>query len=170
MKARVLVLGLLILPAFPAFAPGATSRGVWATVNICDTEAHPDGVGIRASMPGNENRRQTMHMRFRAQYLREDGTWAPIAGRNSTGFRFVGWARNFVRREAGHTFVLDPPIDGQVFSVRGVVDFQWRVRRRRNGEVRSIVVRRARAVTERRSRPVREADPPGFSADRCEVR
>ena len=159
-----------MLVALPAAADAATSRAVWATVNICDTERHPDSVGIRGSMPGNDSRRQTMHMRFRVQYLREDGTWGPIAGRNSTGFRFVGWARNFVRREAGHTFKLDPPPEGETFTVRGVVDFQWRVRRRRNGEVRSIVVRRARAVTARRSGRVREADPPGFSADRCEVR
>ena len=170
MTIKVSVIALALLALIPASAPAATSRAVWATVNICDTEANPNAVGIRASMPGNDSRRQTMHMRFRAQYLRPDGTWAPIAGRSTSGFRFVGRARRFVRREAGHTFRLDPPAAGQTFTVRGVVDFQWRVRRRRNGQVRSIVVRRARAVTERRSRPVREADPPGFSADRCEVR
>jgi hypothetical protein len=44
------------------------------------------------------------------------------------------------------------------------------VRRRSGGQVRSVVVRRARAITAQRSRPVREADPPGFSAAQCEVR
>ena len=170
MLRRTTILAALLTLALSAGADAATSRAVWATVNICDTEANPNAVGVRASMPGNDSRRQTMHMRFRAQYLRSDGTWAPIGGRSATAFRYVGRAYRFVRREAGHTFRLDPPAEGQMFTVRGVVDFEWRVRRRRNGQVRSVVVRRARAVTTRRSRPVREADPPGFSADRCEVR
>jgi hypothetical protein len=154
----------------PGSAAAATSRAVWATVNVCDTEAHPDSVGIRASMPGNDSRRQTMHMRLRVQYLLPDGTWTPIAGRSTTGFRRVGRARNFVHREFGHTFRLDPPPEGETVTVRGVADFQWRVRRRRRGQVRSVVVRRARAVTQTRSEPVDEADPPGYSADRCEIR
>jgi hypothetical protein len=139
-------------------------------VNICDTEANPDAVGVRASMPGNDSRRQTMHMRFRVQYLRPDGTWAPIAGHRTTGFRYVGRARRFIRREFGHTFRGLSSPTGETFTVRGVVDFQWRVRRRRRGQVRSVVVRRAKAFTAQRSAPVREADPPGYSADRCEIR
>jgi hypothetical protein len=168
---RSLVIAWALVPAMlPLSASAATTRAVWSTVNICDTEAHPNAVGIRGSMPGNDSRRQTMHMRLRVQYLLPDGTWAPIAGRSTTGFRYVGRARNFVRREFGHTFELDQPPEGETVTVRGVADFQWRVRRRRRGQVRSRVVRRARAVTEIRSEPVDEADPPGYSADRCEIR
>jgi hypothetical protein len=170
MRRRAIPLAAAAVLALPAVAEAGTTRAVWATVNICDTEAHPDAVGVRGSMPGNDSRRQTMHMRFRVQYLRDDGTWGPIAGRSATSFSYVGRAYRFVRREFGHTFNLSPPVEGQPYTVRGVVDFQWRVRRRRGGEVRSVVVRRARAVTERRSRPVRDADPPGFSAARCEIR
>ena len=42
----------------------------WATVNRCDTTAHPNQIGIRASMPGLA-RRTRMFMRFRVQY--QDG-------------------------------------------------------------------------------------------------
>jgi hypothetical protein len=167
---RALLILCAALLALPASSGGATSRAVWATLNICDTEAHPDSVGVRASMPGNDSRRQTMHMRFTVQYQRPDGTWIPIAGRPSTGYRYVGRAARFVRREFGHTFVLSPPAEGETFTVRGVVDFHWRVRRRRGGQVRSVVVRRARAISTQRSRPVDEADPPGFSASQCQIR
>ena len=170
MPRRALLSICIALLALPAVADAATSRAVWSTVNICDTEAHPDSVGVRGSMPGNDSRRQTMHMRFRVQYLQADGTWASIGGRATTGFRYVGRANRFVRREFGHTFRLSPPPLGETYTVRGVVDFQWRVRRRRNGQVRSVVVRRARAITERRPHRVRDADPPDFSADRCEIR
>jgi hypothetical protein len=49
---------LVALPASgsaaPSHDPAAAARdaGPWATVNVCDTTGHPDGIGIRGSMPG----------------------------------------------------------------------------------------------------------------------
>jgi hypothetical protein len=161
----------LALPALLLLAPAGgagttTSKAVWSTVNICDTEAYPDSVGVRGSMPGNGSR-QTMHMRFRVQYLRDDGTWALTDG-GLTGWKSVGSAR-FVRREHGYTFKFDPLPEGETRTLRGVINFQLRARKKRGGRVRSVVVRRARAVSEARTEPVREADPPGYSAAHCEL-
>lgn len=169
MPRRTLILTLLALVALPASAEAGNTRAVWATVNICDTEAHPDSVGVRASMPGNRSR-QTMHMRFSAQYLRSDGRWGRIGGNAVSPWRSVGRASRFTTREYGFTFKFDPPAAGRTFTVRGVVNFQWRVRKKRNGRVRSVVVRRERAITEAQEQPVDQSDPEGFSAASCELR
>jgi hypothetical protein len=167
MRRIVLLMAIPLALALPGAAGAGSSKAVWSTVNICDTEAYPDSVGVRGSMPGNGSR-QTMHMRFRVQYLRDDGTWGLTDG-GITGWKSVGSAR-FVRREHGFTFRFEPLPEGESRTLRGVVNFQWRARRKRGGRVRSVVVRRARAVTEARTHPVREGDPPGYSAERCELR
>jgi hypothetical protein len=162
---RIVLLAVIPLALAPPAAAGG-SKAVWSTVNICDTEAYPDSVGVRGSMPGNGSR-QTMHMRFRVQYQRDDGTWGLTDG-GVTGWKSVGSAR-FVRREHGFTFQFEALPAGESRTLRGVVNFQWRARRKRGGRVRSVVVRRARAVSEARTHPVREGDPPGYSAATCEL-
>ena len=62
----VLALLLTLTLALPAPA-AAGDADLWATINICDTEAYPNVLGVRASMPGNRTR-QKMWMRFRATY------------------------------------------------------------------------------------------------------
>ena len=82
-----LVAGALVLlggavPALAAWTPesralGRTTRDTspWATVNVCDTVGHPDGIGIRGSMPGTGDRDDELFMRLQVQYRRSDGTW-----------------------------------------------------------------------------------------------
>src|SRR3712207_8748457 len=70
----------IVLAVLPVASAGAAdfqkSRHLWATVNVCDTERNPDTLGIRASMPGSGRRRESMWMRFRAQYYSEgEGLW-----------------------------------------------------------------------------------------------
>lgn len=155
---------LIVLLGLAVLAPQASSaprpRDLWATVNVCDTEAHPDAMGVRARMPGNGTR-QRMYMRFRAFYFDEaTSRWSAVGGNARSGWIHVGSAR--VRhREAGYTFRFDPPMDGRRFIVRGVVDFRWRDTRIR---------RRAQVNTKGGFESTRGADPPGYTAGVCEIR
>ena len=170
---RTLILSAALAALAASLASPAVAARVsphfWATVNICDTARHPDQMGVRGSMPGNGTS-QRMYMRFRAQfYDRGRRAWRPVAGRfGSTSWRYAGSAR-FRSRQHGHTFEfsLEP---GETFTLRGVVDFEWRARRRRGGRVRTVVVKRGTRITQSGIRGVDFADPPRYSRARCQIR
>jgi hypothetical protein len=135
----------------------------WATVNVCDTAGHPDGIGVRAWMPGTGDRRDELFMRLQLQFLRRsDGTWHALGGSGDSGFIDIG---NGVARgrQTGRTFTLSPPADGQpAFVLRGVATFEWR----RDG----AVVRRARRATTDGHDGTPGADPEGYSSPTCSIR
>jgi hypothetical protein len=165
-----LVAGALLLPAAAAFADAAPGRPApsrvaapWATVNVCDSSEHPDGVGIRGSMPGTGDRRDVMFMRIQLQFLRRaDGRWHGIGRRGDSGLLATG--RGDVRaRQAGRTFTVTPPPAGRPpYLLRGLVTFEWR----RGGQL----IRRARRVTQGGHAGTTAAEPPGFSAATCAIR
>jgi hypothetical protein len=127
------------------------ATALWATVNVCDTPAHPDTIGIRASMPGAP-RRAHASMRFSVQYRTPNG-WRAVSHADS-GWRRVGTTHG-AAIESGWSFQFKP----QPVTLRGVVRFRWR----RNGHI----VRHARRTTTagHDSRPA--GDPPGYSAASC---
>ena len=140
--------------------PIESSSVLWATINVCDTAAAPDTVGIRASMPGLA-RTASMFMRFQVQYRDQDGSWRSIASDADSGWRLVGRSR---RRavESGQNFMFLPPADGGAHHLRGVVRFKW---------VRGdTVVAKAKRVTTAGHRSTAGADPPGYSAAVCDIR
>lgn len=156
-------------PAGARAAGGSTTKTkvvkpspyLWATVNVCDTAAHPDTIGIRGSMPGNGVRAQEMYMRFQLQYLAvEDGKWHNIGPSGDSGWIDVGSAK-YARRQTGRNFTVLPPKSG-AFTLRGAVTFEWRD----GGDV----VKRARMRTSAGRGNTAGADPSGFSAATCEVR
>jgi hypothetical protein len=151
--------------AAPAVATAAAGRdpGPWATVNICDTVGHPDGIGIRGAMPGTGDRGDELFMRLQVQFLRRaDGTWRDVGRAADSGFVDVGNGAARVR-QAGRTFTFSPPGSGQpAFLLRGVVTFEWR----HGGEV----LRRARRLTTAGREDAIGADPAGFSAATCSIR
>ena len=152
-------LALLALAA-PAEGQFLNSRHLWATVNVCDTIKHPDTIGIRASMPGAEDSRETMYMRFRVQYFRaSDDMWHNLSKGGDSGFIKVGAAR-FKARQAGRLFVFAPPAGGS-FQLRGKVYFEWR----RGGKV----VRRTAMLTTAGHRSTAGSDPAGYSSDTCVI-
>jgi hypothetical protein len=160
-----------LLVALPAATSAAPSRGhldaardglPWATVNVCDTVGHPDGIGIRGSMPGTGDRRDELFMRIQVQFRRADGTWARIGRAADSGFLDLGHGDVRVR-QAGRTFTLMPPAAGQpAFVLRGLVTFDWR----RD----DTVVRRARRLTGAGHADTPGADPTDFSAATCSIR
>lgn len=139
----------------------AQSKLLWATVNICDTEEHPDTVGVRGSMPGSGDAGERMYMRFQLQYFdRRDGKWHNIGASGDSGFVPVGSAR-YKQRQSGRNFTVRPPKTGS-YLMRGAVTFEWR----EDGKV----VRRARERTTSGHTRTAGADPAGFSAASCRVR
>src|ERR1700761_2564183 len=64
----LLVTGICAASAIGTASASPPPKDLWATVDICDTVAHPDQMGVIASMPGDGKRRQRMYMRFRAQF------------------------------------------------------------------------------------------------------
>jgi hypothetical protein len=131
-------------------------------VNICDTEAHPNVLGVRASMPGNGTR-QTMWMRFHASYFdRATGTWRRVGGDASSPWIKLGNAR-FRSRQAGRKFTIEPPVPTTSFVVRGIVKYQWR--KRKSGRV----VKRRKQKTLSGHPTGRHGDPHGYSNGICEI-
>lgn len=162
---------LALVPATATAEPRPSN--LWATINVCNTHGQPNAMGVRARMPGNARRKRAqMYMRFRAHWFSEaEGIWHNVGGSGISRWIRLGSAR--VRhREAGYTFRFDPPAEGSRFILRGVVEYQWRERRRvgRRKKLRTVVVRRARANTKGGFESTAGADPPGFSSGLCEIR
>jgi hypothetical protein len=156
------------LPAASVAAPppdavdAARDAQPWATVNVCDTVGHPDGIGIRGSMPGTGDRRDELFMRIQVQFRRGDGRWARVGRAADSGFLDLGHGDARVR-QAGRTFTIMPPDAGQpAFALRGLVTFEWR----RD----DTVVRRVRRLTGAGHPDTPGADPTDFSAATCSIR
>ena len=149
-------------------AAAPAPKKLWATVNICDTATHPNEMGVRASMSGNHTR-ERMWMRFHAQFYKpKTRQWFDVKGIGVSPWQYVGRARK--TQQAGYTFSFAPPAAGNAFVLRGVVDFQWRKKKRtRRGKLRTVVVRTLHANT-KGEHPSDGADPPGYSSGTCEIR
>jgi hypothetical protein len=159
-RSALVFLLALVAAAVTAAHAGADSRAVWATINVCDTIAHPDSIGIRASMPGGTRKGEQMFMRFQVQYLRgADGRWHPISKGADSGFILVGTG-SVQTRQAGRMFVFAPPVGGS-FELRGRVSFQWRLKGR--------VVAHAGRLTTAGHRSAAGSDPKGYSAATCVI-
>jgi hypothetical protein len=154
--AAALACAFLSLPASAAPAP----KGLWATVNICDTPNHPDMMGVRASMPGDADHTK-MYMRFIAQYYSSSTQlWYEVPKNGISKWIFVG-SGLYALRQGGYTFGFDPPMAGNAFVLRGAVDFKW-VKKGRT-------VRTAHVVTRGGHPGTTGADPKGYSAPLCKI-
>jgi hypothetical protein len=165
---RSLSAGVLVLAAAAAPAGAASkrdrvegSRHLWATVNVCDTPARDNVVGIRASMPGS-GRRQALSMRFTVQYFDDaEREWRTFEDGADSGWVRIGKTRKRPL-ESGFSFEFEPPGNGTGSTLRGLVRFRWRS----GGKTRL----KLRKVTEAGHRSTLGADPPNFSAATCELR
>jgi hypothetical protein len=167
---RRLPLLLVLIAMLPAGYAHAATDTLWATINVCDTAAAPDAMGVRASMPGNGTG-ERMYMRFQAWwYSRYVADWFPVRGQGRSPWLYVGRARHRAH-QGGWTFNFGPPESGE-FVVRGKVQFQWRkrVRRGRGKGFRWKVVERRHATTRSGIQGVGGGDPPGRSDGLCAIR
>lgn len=134
------------------------SADLWATVNVCDTIRRPDGVGVRASMPGTR-RVGGMTVEFRLQWFRAAARkWSDAL----SPVRVALGSARAARRETGVTWRLRAPAAGRSMTLRGIVTFEWR-------EGRRTLLRLRRTTTAGRS-PSAGSDPKGYSAASCVIR
>ena len=147
---RSLLISLLLL-ATGAVPAQAAERRLWATVNVCDTELHPNQIGIRAALPERRAGR-VVTLRFRVQYRDDEGRWRWVRDADS------GWRKAGRSSESGWSFEV--AAEGSRI-LRGVVGYRWS----RKGRV----VRRARRVTEVGHPSTVGADPEDFSAATCRI-
>jgi hypothetical protein len=135
-----------------------SSRQLWATINVCNPKDQPDIVGVRGSMPSDGHPHDKMYMSFRLQYLSTTTKhWGDLAG-TTPAFISVG---SGTARQGGQSFQLMPVAGKPAFTLRGLVEFQWR---------------RGKAVLQSTRRPTTAghvslagADPRGYSAATCQI-
>jgi hypothetical protein len=145
--------------ALPPAAPATTfGDRLWATVNRCDPPEAPGAVGVRVAVPRRPGG-GAQWARVRLQFF--DGqarAWRRVKSGGNSGWRRLG--RGDAEVQGGTTFTFPPPRAGRRLVFRGVVDVEWRKRRR--------------AVEERRLRTTGgHADPsdPALQVSRrsCEI-
>jgi hypothetical protein len=133
------------------------SRELWATINVCSPKTQPYVVGIRGSMPGDGNAKDTMEMRFRLQFYEATGRkWVESPGSDS-GLLPVGTAST--TRQYGRSVTLMKPKES--FKLRGLVSFEWLHGKR--------VVYSTERITTAGHKSASGANPPGYSAATCLV-
>jgi hypothetical protein len=139
--------------------PKPGSNAIWATVDVCDTPAHPHAIGIRGSMPGTGDRHETMFMAFAVEYRDRHGRWQALGGGGSSGFVALGDAASRLR-QAGRDFTIATK-KAHTYLLRGVVTFEWRLRGR-------VVASAVRSTTAGHHASA-GADPAGYSASVCSI-
>jgi hypothetical protein len=162
--------------------PERERRPFWATVNICDTEASPNALGVRTSVPGNGSD-ERIFARYTAQWWSSVAQeWKTVGGSGVTDWVHLGDA-DMTSRQAGWTFRFVQPPPGTTYVMRGVVELQWRdevqaarksgrsrrARRQRKARrsQRVAVVRERTLLTETGMKGVQGGDPAGLSKAMC---
>jgi hypothetical protein len=151
-------------------------RPFWATVNICDTSASPNALGVRTSVPGNGSD-ERIWARYTAQWWSSAAQeWNTVGGSGVTDWVYIGTAE-MSARQAGWTFRFVQPPSGSTYVMRGVVEFEWRdevgsARRARRSRKahraqRVAVVRQRTLLTETGMQGVQGGDPAGTSKAMC---
>ncbi len=134
------------------------SHYLWATIDVCSPADEPDTVGIRGSMPGDGRARDQMYMSFRLQYEEaRTGRWYDLPGNAVPQFIHVGAGASV--RQGGSSFQLQPKAGRPAFTLRGVVDYQWR----HDGHI----IQTAARVTTAGHVSLAGADPAGYTAAGC---
>jgi hypothetical protein len=167
-------LAVALISAMPASPAGAVNAGtrarraldtsallrsrlLWSTIDVCNAPDQPNTVGIRGSMPGDHQPHDRMYMRFRLQYMdAATKTWTDLS-KASAGYAAVG--SGATARQAGRSFQLNPVAGQPAFTLRGVVNFQWR-----HGT--TVLAEASRATSAGRD-SLAGSDPAGFSAASC---
>jgi hypothetical protein len=148
-------------------------RPFWATVNICDTSASPNALGVRTSVPGNGSD-ERIWTRYTAQWWSSAAQeWKTVGGSGVTDWVYIG-AADMSARQSGWTFRFVQPPAGSTYVMRGVAEFQWRdevgsarrARRARRAQ-RVAVVRQRTLLTETGMQGVQGGDPAGTSKAMC---
>lgn len=161
LRASLALVAVALALGAPPARGAPTPPRPWATINVCDTKGHPDGLGVRGSMPGIGTQRTHLYLRIQVEFQAGDGTWTSLGASGDSGWLDAG--KTLLRpQQTGRTFTITPPDKGQpAFVLRAQVRFEWRRGTR--------VLKRAHAATTAGHKDVTGADPAGFSAATCTI-
>jgi hypothetical protein len=109
----------VVAVAGPASGAGTDDQltSTWAKLNICN----PTQLGARAQLAGDGSS-DRMAVRFTAEWLSPDG-WVPLSGKATSPWQDAGSAE-FTWQQAGWTFSLSVPEDGQSYQLRAVAEMK----------------------------------------------
>lgn len=110
------VLGVVAV-AMPAQGAADELTSTWANVNICNSTE----LGARAQLAGDGSS-DRLQVRFTAEWLSPDG-WVPLAGQATSPWQDAGSAE-FTWQQAGWTFALTVPANGQAYQLRAVAEMK----------------------------------------------
>lgn len=135
------------------------SPQLWATIDICNPADQPNTVGVRGSMPGDDHSKDQMYMSFRLQYM--NATTKQWVDLSTTAPSYVSVGAAKTARQGGSSFELKPVTGTPGFTMRGVVNFQWR----RGSTVEYTVSRPTTAGHQ----SLTGADPVDFTSATCKI-
>ena len=167
-RARAAFAALIVALAVPPLVADAAKKvpvpkldaaNLWATVDVCNTAAHPNTIGVRGSMPGTGDKHETMYMRFVVEYRSASGHWHYFNTGGISSYVQLGNAAA-ASRQAGQDFRLASSLSA-TYLLRGVIQFDWRL----NGRSIASTVR----STTGGHQVAAGGDPPGFSAASCTI-
>jgi hypothetical protein len=132
LRARPLLAALAAAAATLGLAPAASAAtfgdALWATVNRCDPPEAPGAVGVRVAVPSRP-RGGAQWVRVRLQFFDgEARAWRRVRSGGDGGWRRLGRGDRDV--QGGTTFTFPTPDAGRRLVLRGLVDVEWRKRRR----------------------------------------
>ncbi len=133
------------------------SRGLWATVNVCNTRAHPNRIGIRGQMPalGFPAR---LSMTIQVNYWDTvKKAFVPVPGSNARSVARLGTVLDGLQ-QGGHTFQFKPGAG----LLSGAITFRWTRLGKVIGQISKLATGGHRGVD--------GGDPPHHSAARCTIR
>ena len=124
----VLAAGAAALAVAPAASAASFGDALWATVNRCDPPEAPGAVGVRVAVPARPGG-GAQWVRVRLQFFDgEARAWRRVRSGGDSGWRRLGRGDGEV--QGGTTFTFPLPDAGRRLVLRGLVDVEWRKRRR----------------------------------------
>jgi hypothetical protein len=136
-----------------AIAAAERSRGLWATVNVCNTRRYPHMIGIRGQIPALGFATE-LSMRIQIEYWSEARSRFQRDPYASTLVRLGAATHGFYQR--GVIYLFRQPL-----LLRAAVTFRWRYQGR--------LLARVTRHTGSGYRPVDYSDPPGYSHATCRI-
>jgi hypothetical protein len=132
------------------------SRQLWATINICNTRAHRDNIGIRGQMPAlgfPARLRMTIQVDY---WVLTAQAFKPVPGADARAVARLGTV-GVGQQQGGHTFQFKPGAG----LLSGTITFQWILGGKVVGQISKQATGGHRAVD--------QADPPHHSAATCTI-
>jgi hypothetical protein len=132
------------------------SRNLWATVNVCDTAAHPNVLGIRGQLPALGFPTKMSMLVQVDYYVMADGRFEPDTSVPRVRVPLGKKPEATGLWQGGVEFSFAPPA-----VLSGTVTFQWKLGGKVIGQVTKLTAHGRKGV--------KHSDPAGYSTATCTI-